>query len=115
MVLFIDMLENTDDIVILYQFGIAVKVIEFWDYRGMRPRSEHSLLPDGSITEWHQDPEHGDWPAPVIMDKKRIDDLAEANPEWFSYSEVLGAPRERVEQILKQKKIKAKYIDPTMN
>lgn len=48
-----------------YENGVAKKVVTFCVYNmSFLAKSEVVLKNDGTFTEWHEDPEYGNWPGP---------------------------------------------------
>ena|SRR3989339_1463050 len=96
---------------IVYRDGIAVQLRRYAVFnRAYRAMSLFELRPDGSITEWHEDPEHGDWPSPQKMTAERLRDLAKYNRGSLDVREVLGKSEEKVGEKLKRKRISVRSL-----
>lgn len=89
-----------------YKNGVATQVVTYCVYNSKDlARSEVTLKSGGEITEYHEDPEHGDWDEPLVVSRKRLEDLAKANPHCIPALHVLGKTKAQVEKILADRKI----------
>ena len=86
---------------------VATKVVEYCVFnQRAKARSEYCFTLDGKYTEWHQDPEHGDWPRAVERPVDRFIELAEFNPQAIPLHLILGKDRKSVERLLNEKGVK---------
>ena len=91
-----------------YVNGIAEKVVTYCLHNNtFLAKSEVCLKDDGSFTEYHEDPEHGNWPGPELVSRSRLEQLAKHNPHCIPDHLVLGQKLENVDKLLKERKIKA--------
>ncbi|MBW2996981.1 hypothetical protein KY349_01430 [Candidatus Woesearchaeota archaeon] len=96
---------------VYFKDGKAVKVVTKFVWNGCAVgSSEYALLPDGTYTELHFDPEHGGSSEPRPVDRSRLERLAIVNPDSIPEVEILGADRAAVDIILKEKDIEANYL-----
>ncbi len=91
---------------VLYREGIAVAVVSKCLFNGSAVAlSIYARTPDGRYAEWHEDPEHGDWPRAEEVPRKRLEELAKYNPRMIPEVEILGKSRQEVEQVLERRKL----------
>ncbi len=90
--------------IVLYQDNTSVGIVEkcLYNLSGVG-LSITVRTPDGRFGEWHEDPEHGDWPRVREMSKDRLQGLIECNPHSLLAADILGKNRQEVENILNQK------------
>ena len=69
-----------------------------------RARSIYGITSKGEYTEWHEDPEHGNWECAKVVPRSRLEELDK------SYLNILGADEKTVREILKRKRKKAKHL-----
>ena len=73
--------------------------------------SIYAQAPDGRFGEWHEDPEHGDWPRAVEIPRKRLKELARCNPHMIPELDVFGKSREEVEAVLERRRLFAYHAE----
>ena len=92
--------------IVLYRDGTAIAVVSKCLYNGrFVALSIYARTPDGRYAEWHEDPEHGDWPRAVEVPRERLEELARCNPHMIPELNVLGESREEVDRVLGKKKL----------
>ncbi|MDO8655792.1 MAG: hypothetical protein Q7K45_01010 [Nanoarchaeota archaeon] len=98
--------------IVLYQDHKAVAVVSKCLYNGGAVAlSIYAQAPDGRFGEWHEDPEHGDWPRAVEIQRKRLEELARCNPHMIPKLDVFGKSREEVERVLERKRLFAYHAE----
>jgi len=91
--------------------GKAVQVVTYCVHNlAFRARSVYGLTSKGEYTEWHEDPEHGNWIQAEVVSKSRLEELDEHNPHTIPMAKVLGSNEKTVRKILAKKKREAKHI-----
>jgi hypothetical protein len=90
--------------------GNARQVISFCLHNlTFRAKSVYGLTLDGQYTEWHEDPEHGNWPEARIVPRSRLETLDGANPRSIPLLKVLGSDESTVKDILRDRNLLVKH------
>ena len=67
--------------------------------------------PDGRYGQWHEDPEHGDWPEVCEIGRERLEELERHNRHMIPSLQILGKSRADGESILSTRRLFAYHTE----